>query len=80
MKIGLEKGIIPFWGNKEVELDDSKCPNSVSGPAIATFFGRNCDNEKSEPHTCPFKEEINHDLKTLCECCDNCTYECAMDI
>jgi hypothetical protein len=33
-----------------------------------------------EDHTCPFSEEINEDTTTLCNCCNICTYECAMDI
>lgn len=37
-------------------------------------------NNANELHTCPFKEEINNDSETLCECCDDCTHECAMDI
>ena len=32
------------------------------------------------PHTCPFSSEINDDNETLCDCCDECEYECAMEI
>lgn len=39
-----------------------------------------CGSEKIEPHTCPFAEEIGEDFETLCDCCDYCTTECAMDI
>lgn len=39
-----------------------------------------CSHEKDEPHTCPFAEEIHGDNETLCTCCDECTYQCAMDI
>lgn len=47
------------------------------------------DNEKcqqcgrpvsGEAHTCPYKEDIHDDSETLCNCCDDCAYECAMDI
>lgn len=31
-------------------------------------------------HSCPFRVEIHDDEKTLCNCCDNCTHECAMDV
>lgn len=31
-------------------------------------------------HTCPFKEEINNDYDTLCDCDVRQTRECAMDI
>ncbi len=40
-----------------------------------------CKIEAARPlHTCPFKIEINDDNKTLCDCCANCTQECALDI
>lgn len=39
-----------------------------------------CDkNPATEPHTCPFGEEI-HNSEALCDCCDECARECAMDI
>lgn len=39
-----------------------------------------CEKNPAQPsHTCPFKEEINSSLDE-CECCNECTYECAMDI
>jgi len=37
-------------------------------------------NPAAEPHTCPYAEEINGDSETLCTCCEDCQYECAMDI
>lgn len=40
-----------------------------------------CHNELACPsHTCPFKSEICGDDETLCDCCHNCQYECAMEI
>lgn len=39
-----------------------------------------CPNPPTEPHTCPFAEEINEDSVTLCTCCPDCTRECARDI
>lgn len=38
------------------------------------------ENYKSELHTCPYAEEINEDSDTLCDCCETCMHECAMDI
>ncbi len=38
-----------------------------------------CSEETSE-HTCPFLSEINEDNETLCECCEYCEHQCAMDI
>lgn len=41
----------------------------------------NCTcNNNIEPHTCPFTEEIYDDYESLCNCCNECTYQCAMDI
>ena len=37
-------------------------------------------NPAEEPHTCPYAEEIGGDSETLCTCCEDCRYECAMDI
>lgn len=39
-----------------------------------------CKTEENEDHTCPFAEEILGDDKTLCNCCPECTYQCADDI
>ena len=36
-------------------------------------------NPRTEPHTCPFAEEIHSD-DHLCTCCSSCEEECAMDI
>jgi hypothetical protein len=33
-----------------------------------------------DDHTCPFREELNNDSESLCNCCANCQYECAMDV
>lgn len=41
---------------------------------------KNCSNNGTSEHTCPFSEEIHGDDKTMCNCCSNCTHECAMDI
>lgn len=38
-----------------------------------------CETEDIEEHTCPYSEELYGDEK-LCNCCDSCTYQCAMDI
>ena len=31
-------------------------------------------------HLCPYKMEINDDHESTCNCCDECTSECAMDV
>jgi len=40
----------------------------------------NCPNLATALHTCPFSSEINGDDDTLCDCCEDCEHECAMDI
>lgn len=37
-------------------------------------------NEACEPHTCPYAEDINGDSESMCNCCSDCEYNCAMDI
>jgi len=37
-------------------------------------------NPAKEDHNCPFKEDINDDYKTKCNCCDSCRHECVQDI
>ena len=32
-------------------------------------------------HSCPYQSDINdNEDPEYCDCCQNCTYECAMDI
>ncbi len=31
-------------------------------------------------HTCPYRADVNNDSETLCNCCEKCAYQCAMDI
>jgi hypothetical protein len=38
-----------------------------------------CGGEGDEPHECPFANEI-HNSGELCNCCKDCTHQCAMDI
>jgi len=45
------------------------------------YFG--VDQEVAEPnglHTCPYAEEIHNDYETLCDCDEERTYQCAMDV
>lgn len=38
-----------------------------------------CPHDATEPHVCPFADEIHDDQETLCTCCEACTHECFMD-
>lgn len=43
---------------------------------------RGCGNPPTEEsHSCPFASEINGDhSEDHCNCCEDCQYQCAMDI
>ena len=51
-------------------------------PVIKSNVGKwcKCGDESSKLHPCPFNEEIHNDSKALCNCCENCKYECSRDI
>lgn len=38
------------------------------------------EDEDKELHTCPYREEINGDYDTLCDCSPEETQQCAWDI
>ena len=31
-------------------------------------------------HSCPYQSDVNNDSESLCDCCEECTDECCMDI
>ena len=41
-----------------------------------------CDKPSSGLHSCPYASGINDndDPEYYCNCCDDCTHECCMDI
>lgn len=42
---------------------------------------QNCGNKDVEDyHNCPYQSEINGDDNYTCNCCDDCSNECAMSI
>jgi hypothetical protein len=53
--------------------EKKECDNLCGSP-------RGCSNPATEDHTCPFSEEIHNDYEYMCNCCDDCYHECAMDI
>lgn len=52
-------------------MDDNKC---------------RCGAKGVEEHSCPYTMDIDNecylpeDKQTKCNCCDECAYQCAMDI
>lgn len=37
-------------------------------------------NAAQEEHTCPFREDVNDDHDSLCDCCDECEQNCCDNI
>jgi hypothetical protein len=37
-------------------------------------------HDAQDPHPCPYNVEMNEDEDTLCDCCEDCEYECVQDI
>ena len=68
---------IPITVPDEIHLPiDIKCEHCF-GPTIMCECGK---NPATEPHTCPYKEEIEDDHTTLCTCCKECEDQCADDV
>lgn len=70
------------------DTDHSAGACSVGSGAAPVTEPKPCPNTHkhwqhgpAEPeHTCPYREDINGDVTTKCECCETCRSECAMDI
>ena len=39
-----------------------------------------CGHDGSPMHTCPYKEDVNDDKESLCNCCRVCELNCRDDI
>lgn len=40
-----------------------------------------CHKEDANPlHKCPFQQDVHNDEEFQCNCCEECTYQCALDI
>lgn len=39
-----------------------------------------CREVGTDMHICPFAEDIHGDSNEICNCCTECTNQCAMDI
>ncbi len=54
------------------------------GQQLPLFKEKKCErcekNAATSPHSCPYQADVNEDSETLCTCCEDCEYECAMDI
>jgi len=47
-----------------------KCPGHFDCSNVAV----------TNPHTCPYAEDIDGDSETLCNCCDSCWSDCSDEI
>lgn len=47
---------------------------------IIVEYCDNCGKVTEGCHTCPYNEDINDDYDSLCNCCDDCSYQCIMNI
>lgn len=65
--------------NENTQAEQSP-KNAGVGPAKADQSKCGCGADGMPYHTCPFKEEIYGDAETLCNCCEGCEHECAMDV
>ena len=64
--------------NIEVWEKDSR--NHISYMLKQHFESEDLVEGSKGLHTCPYKEEINGDYETLCDCDEEQQHQCAMDI
>lgn len=65
----------------EAVNDQEKVPDLEQATYDVLCFGHcRCGNPGTEEHTCPYAEDINNDSESLCNCCNECAGQCAMDI
>ena len=77
-------GFETFDKKKFAELIVRECAD-VAGRDVGHFvlkhFGvEEQSTETNEWHTCPYAEEIHNDYETLCDCDEERTRQCAMDV
>lgn len=48
--------------------------------AICRNLPRDKRNLAAPMHTCPYQVDVNDNDKFMCDCCDDCTTECADNI
>ena len=55
-----------------------KAPNENTTTVVMCKCGKN--PATPEMHRCPYQAEINDNDTDFCNCCSDCSFECAMDI
>jgi hypothetical protein len=43
-------------------------------------YGDPCTCPADYEHTCPFREDVNDDSESLCNCCASCEAQCGLEI
>lgn len=63
------------------EATEQESSTEIAGPNERIVMCRCGVNPATEPHSCPYADEIgDNDDPEYCTCCDDCMHECAMDI
>ena len=76
----LEKDIKKAKRGRNRLLKEARASGLPIYPPINDSVCGRCKTEQAIPdHTCPYAQEIHNDDK-LCNCCDDCQYNCAMEI
>lgn len=67
---------------KVMDYNGNTCGAVIYLPAEEEDLGNCCQKHNTiEPHSCPYAEDIHGNLSpSFCRCCDNCIYQCQMDI
>jgi len=60
---------------------DFKLDETIKGVKVKD--GKKCPkcniNEAAEDHTCPYREDIEDDSESVCNCCVDCENQCYLD-
>jgi hypothetical protein len=80
----LERDISEMWEEAPQEIEAEwqgklRVLITYESPVLDGRTCGGCKNEAQEDHECPFKSEIRHSDE-LCNCCDECTEQCMMNI
>lgn len=78
-----ETPIARYWLTAELPIPETaevEAQVEGAGPALKPDPVCKCGETGEPDHSCPYAEEINDDSDSLCNCCQKCRHECAMDV
>ena len=55
-------------------------PEAILPPAPLAVEPCKCGAPANEPAPCPYADDVHGNTGNLCNCCDDCARECALDI